>query len=974
MIKNNKSLNFSRIIMSISVKIHFIMENRNWLVLIGISFFVLLSLPVKAQQNKVEIKGVVVEKNSQKPIEAVTIRLLSDKDSALVTGVASDNNGRFSLRNISPGIYLLHVTYIGYEPAYLPLQITGRRESVSIGKIEMEENSVLLGEAVVTGKAVEVIVKADTIEYNADSYKVAEGAMLEDLLKKMPGAEVGSDGSVTINGKQIKKILVDGKEFFSDDPKVATKNLPAKMVEKVQTYDRRSDMAMMTGFDDGDEEAVINLTVRPGMKQGWFGNAFAGYGNKDRYEGNLMINRFINNEQFSIIGGINNTNNMGFSDFASTMFSGMGGGGRRGMGGFGAGNGITQSGNIGANFSKDFNSKLTIGGNARYSHSDNDAKSENETENILPSGNTFDFERSESNTLNDNAGFNLRLTWNPDTLTQIIFRPDVSYSKTKQDETSNSYTLNNKSDSVNTVTSDAHSEGNGYNVLGRLEASRKLNGKGRVLSVSLSGGTDQIKNNSYNHSLTKYFLSPELTDDLIDQQIDYDNTNYNYRGFISWVEPVGKNNFIQLAYSYNSNKREALKNAFIPDNNGHYNVLDSTYSQSSRNESADQRASVAFKAQRNKYNYTIGFNVDPSYAKTETFVGEKTIYSSSRNIVNYSPTIQFNYLPSREKNLRIDYEGQTSQPTMKQLQPVEDVSDPLNTTVGNPDLKPIYSNNLRIRFHSFVSEKQTAFMIFATAGYVVNDVVNYTTNDPNTGKRYTTYKNINGNYNGNARIILNTPLRNKKFSINNMAFALYSNANSYINTEKNTNKGLQLQDRFAINYRSESADFGLNGNISYRRTRNSLEGQSDLNTYNYGAGADAVLYLPYEFKIESDIAYSTNAGYSDGYEQSEWLWNASLSKSFLKGNAATLRLKIYDILQQRSNISYTATSGYTRYSVFNTLNSYFMLHFIYRFSIFKGGASMSDMRDMRRPNDGPGGGGGQIRIGGPGSAPGGPPN
>ncbi|MDR2774217.1 MAG: outer membrane beta-barrel protein [Tannerella sp.] len=947
------------------------MENRNRLVLIGIGLFALLALPVKAQQNKVEIKGAVVEKNSRTPIEAATIRLLSGKDSTMKAGVASGNNGRFSLKNITPGTYLLHVTYVGYEPVYQPLQITGRSESVSVGNIEMDESSVLLGEAVVTAKAVEVIVKADTVEYNADSYKVTEGSMLEDLLKKMPGVEVGSDGSVTINGKQIKKILVDGKEFFSEDPKVATKNLPAKMVEKVQTYDRKSDMAMMTGFDDGDEEAVINLTVRPGMKQGWFGNAFAGYGSEDRYEGNFMVNRFINNEQFSVIGGVNNTNNMGFSDFASTMFSGMGGGGRRGMGGFGAGNGITQSGNIGANFSKEFSSKLTLGGNVRYSHSDNDAESENETENILPSGNTFDFDKSKSNTINDNAGFNLRMTWKPDTLTQVIFRPDFSYSKTNQDETNNSYTMNSRLDSVNTVESDAHSEGNGYNVQGRLEASRKLNSKGRVLSVSLSGGTDQTKNDSYNYSLTKYFLSPELSDDLIDQQIDYDNTSRNYRGFVSWVEPVGRNNSVQLAYSYNSSKREALKNAYIPDREGNYNVLDSTYSQSSRNESADQRASIAFKAQRSNYNYTVGFNVDPSYAKTETFVGDETVYSSSRNIVNYSPTIQFNYLPSQEKNLRIDYEGLTSQPTMKQLQPVEDVSDPLNTTVGNPDLKPIYTNNLRIRFQNFVREKQAAFMIFATAGYVVNDVVNYTTNDPNTGKRYTTYKNINGNYNGNARIIYNTPLRNKKFSVNNMAFALYSNANSYINTEKNTNKGLQLQDRFAINYRSDFADFELNGNISYRRTRNSLEGQTDLNTYNYGSGASTTLYLPYEFKIESDISYSTNTGYSDGYEQNEWLWNASFSKSFLKGNAATLRFKIYDILQQRSNISYTATSGYTRYSVFNTLNSYFMFHFIYRFSIFKGGASMSDMRGPGRPDgDGPGGGG-PIRIMGPGGGPGG---
>ncbi|MDR1097453.1 MAG: outer membrane beta-barrel protein, partial [Tannerella sp.] len=926
------------------------MVNRTWLVLIGISFFTLLSLPVKAQQNKkIEIKGSIVEKNTQEAIEAATVRLLSGSDSTMKNGVASGKNGQFSLKNIAPGAYLLHISYIGYQPVYRALQITGASATVNTGKIEMEENSVLLDEAVVTAKAVEVTVREDTVEYNADSYKVTEGSMLEDLLKKMPGVEVGSDGTVTVNGKQIKKILVDEKEFFSDDPKVAAKNLPAKMVDKVQTYDRRSDMSMMTGFDDGDEEAVINLTIKPGMKQGWFGNSMLGYGSKDRYEGNLMVNRFINNDQFSVIGGLNNTNNMGFSDFASSMFSGMGGGGRRGMGGPGAGNGITQSGNIGTNFSKEFSPKLTIGGNIRYSHSDNDAESYNEVENIRPNGNSYDFVNSKSNTLNDNMGVNLRMTWKPDTLTQIIFSPDLSYSKTKQNETGDSYTLNKDLDSVSAITSDSHSTGNGYNVSGRLEASRKLNSEGRVLSVSLSGGNGDTRSDSYNYSHTNYFLSGD-PDELINQQIDYKNPSYNYRGFLSWVEPIGRNNFIQLSYSYSGNKRKALKNAFSPDESGSYNVLDSAYSQSSRNESADQRASIAFKSQREKYNYTVGFNVDPSYSKTETFVGDVTVYSLSRNVVNYSPTVQFNYRPTREKNLRIDYDGRTSQPSMRQLQPIEDISNPQNTIKGNPELKPIYTNNLRIRFQNFVREKQAAFLIFANAGYVINDVVEDVTNNPATEKRYTTYRNTNGNYNANARVILNTPLRNRKFSINNMFFTSYGNTNSFIDREKNTNKNFNLQENFTVNFRSDYADFGLSGNFAHGRSKNSIEGQSTI-TYRYGEGANMTLYLPYEFKIESDIAYSTNSGYSDGFELNEWLWNASLAKSFFKGNAATLRLKIYDILQQRSNISYSVSSNKTSYSEFNTLNSYFIVHFIYKFSIFKGGASMSDVRG---PGRGPG--------------------
>ncbi|MDR0836214.1 MAG: outer membrane beta-barrel family protein, partial [Tannerella sp.] len=527
----------------------------------------------------------------------------------------------------------------------------------------------------------------------------------------------------------------------------------------------------------------------------------------------------------------------------------------------------------------------------------------------------------------------------------------------------------NGNDSVNTVTSDAVSKGNGHNVSGRLEASRKLNDKGRVLSISLSAGEGKTLNDSYNYSLTRFLLDPNMNDELIDQQIDYNNKNFDYRAFVSFVEPVGTNNFVQVSYRYNASEREALKNAYSSDISGNYNVLDSTYSQSSRNISSNQRASIAFKAQRRIYDYTVGFNVDPSYSKLETFVGDDVLSSASRNVVNFSPTVQFNYRPSRDFNVRVDYDGETSQPSMQQLQPVEDVSNPLNTTIGNPDLKPIYTNNLQMRFQKYNQEKQSMFMIMANGNQVVNDVVSFMTNDPATGKRYTTYKNINGNYQGNVRFIFNTPVFKKLISINNMAFLSYRNQNSFINAEQNTNKSLQIQDRPGISYRSDLFDFGLNGNFSYQRTRNSLDGQQDLNTYNYGGGANTTLYLPLKFRIESDINYSTNQGYTSGYEQKELLWNASVSKDFLKGNAGTLRLKVYDILQQRSNISYTSTSSYTRYSEYNTLTSYFMFHFIYRFNIFKGGGAATDMQRYRPDGSpagpGPGGpGGGGQRMGG----------
>lgn len=933
--------------------IHIVMKSGKCLLML---LMILFSPMAFAQQSGVNVTGSVVEQGSDTPIEQATVRLLNVKDSAMVRGVVSARNGSFTLKNVKKGSYLLHITFIGYDPLYQPLQITGKKNPVNVGKLELSDGAIELGEAVVIGKAPEVTVRNDTVEYNADSYKVTEGSVLEDLLKKMPGVEVDSEGKITVNGKEVKKVMVDGKEFFSDDPKVASKNLPAKMIDKLQVLDKKSDMAQMTGFDDGEEETVINLTVKPGMKQGWFGNAYGGYGSKDRYEGNAMVNRFVNNDQITFMGGTNNTNNMGFSDLASTMFSGMGGGGGR-RGGFGAGSGITSSGNAGLNFSKEFKpDKLTLGGNTRYSHSDNDARSKSDRQNILP-GDSSSYDNSEamSRTKSDNFGVDFRLEWKPDTMTQLIFRPSFSLSHSMNDNFSDATTLDNERDTVNTNKSSNYSESNGYNLNASIDFSRKLNNKGRVFSATLSGGNSDSYSDGMNRSDIVYFNQTDaLKNSIIDQRSRYDNKGFNYRAYVSWVEPIGHNNFIQATYSISQRKQEALKNVYNQDADGIYNVLDSAYNQSYRNNFISQRASLSFKSQRAKFNYTIGLNLDPSYSSSENFVGDTTLSKITRKVVNLSPMAQFNYMFDKRTNLRIMYNGRTSQPSMTQLQPVADISDPTNITIGNPDLNPRYTNNVFIRFQQFTPEKQRAFMIMANGSYIINDIVSYTSYNQETGVKTTTYKNVNGNYSGNVRMMLNTPLKNKKFSINSMTMASFANSNGYINEEKNTNRNLILSERGGINFRSSYLDLGVNGNIRYNATSNSLQKENNQNTFNYGAGGYTTIYLPLNFKIESDVNWSTNSGYGDGFKQNEVLWNASASKSFLKNNQGTLRFKIYDILQQRSNISRSVTASYIQDSEYNTLGSYFMVHFIYRFSIFKGGASASDVKTPGRSGRGRG--------------------
>lgn len=342
-------------------------------------------------------------------------------------------------------------------------------------------------------------------------------------------------------------------------------------------------------------------------------------------------------------------------------------------------------------------------------------------------------------------------------------------------------------------------------------------------------------------------------DELIDQQFRYDNKGFNYRVYLSWVEPIGHNNFIQATYSISQNKQESLKNSYVRgEDSEDYNVLDTAYSKSYRNNFINQQASLAFKAVREKYDYTIGMNLEPSHSVSENFVGDTTLSKLTRNVVNLSPMVRFNYRFDKRTNLRINYRGRTSQPSMTQLQPVADISDPLNTITGNPDLKPTYSNNFSARYQKFVPEKQTALMLMLNANYVVNAIVTKSIYVGESGKKMTTYDNVNGNYNGNFRVMFNTPLKNRKFSVNSMTMASFANSNGFINEKKNTNKNYSAMERAGIDFRSDYIDLGVNGNFRYSGTKNSLQNQNDQNIYNYGVGGTTTIYLPLDFKIESD--------------------------------------------------------------------------------------------------------------------------
>lgn len=909
-----------------------------------IALFFILQVSLFAQNTS--ISGVVIDKVAQTPVEQATVRFLSEKDSSYVNGTATNAEGKFNI-SLKQGRYITHISFIGYTDSYVNVNATGTRKN--IGTIELNEDGVLLSEAVVTAKVVEIAIKGDTVEYNADSYKVQESAVVEDLLKKMPGAEVDTDGKITINGKEIKKILVDGEEFFSNDPKVASKNLPAAMVDKLQVLDRKSDMARMTGFDDDEEETVINLTVKKGMKQGLFGSATLGGGNHDRYGMSGIANYMLDKNQITVLGGTNNTNNEGFTDDAAGTFRGMRGGNMN----FGSGSGITKSINGGVNLAFNPSSVLKWGGNIRYGNNKNNLETNRYTQNYQIKDKRGDqFETRDSWGINrtENIRADLRMEWTPDTLTRIIFSPRVTYGKNKNIQSENfTTTYEDPNDIINEGSSSYFSDGENKEVSGRLEVSRQLGKKGRVLSFSLSGEMNDLNNDGTNWSNTQFFsvlTGQDSTSIVQDQQFNQKNKGYNWRGYVSYVEPIGRNNFVQLNYSYRKSYSESDKHTLKNDGFGNYDIIDTTATKKLENDFINQEIGLNFKSVREKFNYTIGVALQPSRSESWTISPERRSRVSN-DVLNFAPVAQFNYMWDKRHNLRVNYNGRTNQPSTSQLSDVRDDSDPLNIVYGNPNLKPGFSNRFRARYQKFNPEQASAFMVFGGFNFSTNDIVSKVMN-MGGGKKETTYENINGNWDSNLRIMMNRPLRNKKFSINTMTYANISQSNGFIDADKNKATNLSLSENLGLQFRSDLMDFGLRGNYTYSNTQNSLQDQQDRTIHRYGGNFSSTIYLPYDFTIDTDINYSATSGSTEGYDLNEWLWNASIAKQIFKAKNGTLRFKFYDILQQRSNISQSATSQRFMETRTNTINSYFMFSFQYKFQIFKGGAKQADMNGFDR--------------------------
>lgn len=960
----------------------------------------LLAAPLStyAQNKIVTVSGRVIEAGTKEPVELAAVQLLSLPDSTQVAGMTTSTQGYFSLSKQKPGKYLLKVSFIGYVTKIIPVQLTANVPAKKMGNIELATDAVMLQEAVVVAEAPQVTVVEDTLMYNSSAYRTPEGAMLEELVKKLPGAEIDDDGNVKINGKDLKKIMVDGKEFFGGDVKTGLKNLPVDMVDKLKTYDKKSDLARVTGIDDGEEETVLDLTVKKGMNQGWFGNADLGAGTKDRYTGRMMLNRFVDKTQFSIIGSANNVNDQGFSG---------GGGGPR----WRSNNGLNATKMLGANFATQTN-KLELGGSVRYNFQDADISSINSSERFLQNGNSY----SNSNNKNRNKGTNLnadfRMEWKPDTLTNIIFRPNFSYGRTNNASRSESGTFNedpfnlivnpndylnfdNLSDDplkdirVNATNSASLSKGKSLSGNATLQVNRKLNNRGRNLTFRGVFGYGDNDNDQYTQSETRYYqLLNHLGGDSIlyrNQYITTPTRNYNYTAQVTYSEPIAKATFLQFSYQFQYKYSKSDKTTFdlldYPDwaiggalPSGYESHAVDSLSKNAEYRYYNHDASVGLRFIRPKYQLNVGMSFQPQNSTLSYKKGDYMI-DTTRTVFNFAPNMDLRFRFSKVSQLRFTYRGRSNQPTMENLLPITDNSNPLNIRMGNPGLKPSFAHTMRLFYNTYNAEKQRGIMTHFSFTATQNSISNSTRYNEETGGLITRPENINGNWNAFGMFGFNTALKNKKYTINTFTNVNYQNNVAFLynqdtkNNDRNTSTGLTLGERVTGSYRNDWFEFSLNGSINYTAERNKLRPENNQEPYTYSYGASTNITMPWKMTLATNIANQSRRGYRDSsMNRDELIWNAQLAQSLLKG-AATVSFEVYDILRQQSNISRSLSADMRSVSEYNGINSYCMVHFIYRLNIFGSKAAREKMMNSGRrgfggPGRGPGGGfgGGHPRF------------
>lgn len=962
-------------------------------------FCAVLTAATVSAQNSVDVKAVLQDSKSGEPIGFATVSITKDGQETPTKYTLSDDKGNVTLSSVSRGSYTFKVELLGYKTHTAQLKV--ENAAVDLGVIKLEPDTEQLEAATVSTLGNPVIIKKDTVEYNATSFSTTDNDVLEDLLKKLPGVEVSDDGSITANGETISKITIDGKTFFLDDPQLASKNIPAKMINKLKIIQKKSEQAEFTGIDDGEEETVIDLSVQPGMMRGLFGNVLGGAGadipasegtaSELRYQGNAFMGRFTDNTQISVILNGNNVNNQGGTNFAGNMMRGMRSGGVGLDGG-----GITTSYMAGINAAGDlFDDRMELGGNYLWNSSDNLVSESSQRTNYLQDYNLIYNSEGASSTHSDGHRFGLRLEHEFSENTSIIFEPQVNFGRGWYTETSRDSTYNDDLAGNVTKLSDSYADNSGSNqnvtASGFFLFRQRLGIPGRTLTANVNFSVSDNQMDGINRNGTTSYDGTEPTIESVNQNFTNDQRSYSVTGRVTYTEPLGNHFYAEANYSYSWSKSTSDKQTYDLDNDG---IFDPQYSNNIINEYNRQEIGANIMFQNEGFRAQVGFSAMPTktYNSTTRYNSETEEYSPVTYDDfrwNFSPQVSLDADFSELTSMRLFYRGTSSQPSTSQLMPVPDNTDPMNISFGNPSLTPYFTHSLRGDFRYSNREKFSSFNIRFNGGYVQNPIVNvvwYGTN----GGQYTMPFNGPSSFNASLNGFANLPLGNSAFTLSNTLGASYRQSASYVGTDidmntytedgyyafmdefignfndpewfatyitENSTKTLSANDRLRIRYRGTALEAMIGASTRMNRSWYSISNAND-NTTTWNNSVSASLTWNWNatgISVEGDYDYNWYNGYSTP-QPSESILNAEISKS-LFNDSMTLAVRGYDILGQSRNLMVSDSANYHSESVNNTLGRYVIVSLTWRFGTM-GGSGFS---------------GGRPGPGGPGGGPGGPP-
>ena len=931
--------------------------------------FVALDAAAQDYNRRLTISGQLFDAEFREPMMQATVQLFTTTDSTFVGGTVSDDKGIFIVQAPSNGTYKLKISSVGFQP--IEREVTLRRnQNQELGALIMSTDALILKETVVTGRAAQVIAKKDTLVYNPEAYRTPEGSPIEELIKRMPGAEIDEDGNITINGKEVKKILLDGKEFMLGDTESALKNLPVSIIQNVKFYDQQSDQARITGIDDGNKETVLDFTIKRGMNRGYMTNLDIAGGTHHRYASRGMGSSFTDNTRVMAIGNFNNKDeNAGWWN-------------RRGL---------NARKMLGTNLNYDDGKKLKIDANFRWNHRDGDNVNEVAREDFYSQDyRTFTNNNSSSLTRSNNWWGNVRLEWKPDTLTTLLMRANgntgtndgitESSGATFSDDPYSYVTdplsadgiaaMNSLGKAVNYNKQASLTYGENRNFWAMLQLFRRLNARGRNVTLRLeASGSKNEQQNASNNEVHLFQKKNQAGQDSTYFTARYNLTPSNSNGYVAnatYSEPLWKGAHLQASYELRFSQNKSDRNTYdfsklsqnpfsgiepeyrewdtwlspVYDQMDSY--LDKNLSRYSEYKNYTHNLRLMLRYKEEKYDYNIGFLVQPQHSNyIQDYRG---IYVDTiRNVTNLTPTFDFHYNFTEQNTLRIQYRGDTQQPDITQLLDITDDSNPLYITQGNPGLKPQFTNTLNLYYNNYIARHKRSIVAYANYRHIRNSISNLVRYNPETGGSISRPENINGNWNLNGGFTFNTAIDSTAhWNIGTDSRARYNNYVSYVaqpnaDAEKNTTRSINVSQRLNLSYRNDWLEITIDGWCNYQHTRNELQPTANLDTWQFNYGGQFLVRLPYNFEVSSNIHERSRRGYNDpSSNTNELLWNGQISKTLLRDKSLIIALNFYDLLGQQSNYERWVNASGRSDTRYNSVNSYAMLHVRYRLNMFGG--------------------------------------